>query len=95
MDTIPTRIASQDGVASRYIDEAEKYVPTGMCGFDKVELGAALLDEFGLKLDAFIYTSILCDSSRVVHLAMASIWSDVPSTVLDVRLELMTQDLNI
>jgi benzoyl-CoA reductase/2-hydroxyglutaryl-CoA dehydratase subunit BcrC/BadD/HgdB len=84
LDTIPCRIASQEGVASRYIDEAEKYVPTGMCGLDKVELGAALLDEYGVKPDVFIYTSIPCDSSRIAHPAMASIWSDVPSISLDV-----------
>ena len=83
LDMLPTRIASQPDVASRYIDAAEKFIPTSMCGIDKVELGAALLGEYGVKPDAFLYTSVPCDSSRIAHPAIDDMFG-VPSYTIDI-----------
>jgi len=67
LDTIPTRIASMEDLAGRYIDETEKYAPTSMCAIDKVQLGVALMNEFGIKIDAFVHATVPCDSARIAY----------------------------
>lgn len=66
-DTVPTRIASQEELCARYIDEAEKYAPTSMCAIDKAQLGVALKGEYGIKFDAFVHATVPCDSSRIAY----------------------------
>lgn len=83
LDMMPTRIASKVDVTARYVDEAEKYVPATVCGLDKVELGIALLGEYGLKPDGFSYCTVPCDSARVSHPAMDKIFG-VPSYKWDI-----------
>lgn len=83
LDMMPTRIACNVEVTSVYVDEAEKHVPSSVCGLDKVELGIALRGDYGLKPDAFVYCSVPCDSARVCHPAIDKIL-DVPSFRLDI-----------
>ncbi|AGA68251.1 Benzoyl-CoA reductase/2-hydroxyglutaryl-CoA dehydratase subunit, BcrC/BadD/HgdB [Desulfitobacterium dichloroeliminans LMG P-21439] len=84
LDMIPTRIASQPELAGKYIDIAEKHVCSSMCAIDKVDLGAILSGDMPEKPDAFVYTSVPCDSSRVAypyiaeHLGVPSYCMDVP-----------------
>jgi benzoyl-CoA reductase/2-hydroxyglutaryl-CoA dehydratase subunit BcrC/BadD/HgdB len=82
LDMVPTRISSNVEVTSVYVDAAEKYVPTTVCGLDKVELGVALCGDYGLKPDGFVYCSVPCDSARVCHPAIDKILG-VPSFRLD------------
>ena len=67
LDTIPTRIASMEDLAGRYIDETEKCAPTSMCAIDKVQLGVALKNEFGINIDAFVHATVPCDSARIAY----------------------------
>ncbi len=67
LDTIPTRIASMEDLCGRYIDETEKYAPTSMCAIDKAQLGVALKNEFGVKIDAFVHATVPCDSARIAY----------------------------
>lgn len=83
LDMIPTRIASQPELASKYIDLAEQHVAGSMCGIDKVDLGAILSGDLPEKPDAFIYSTVPCDSSRVAYPAIDK-FLGVPSFCIDV-----------
>jgi len=83
MDMIPTRLASQPELVSKYIDIAEKHVPASMCGIDKVDLGAILSGDITEKPDAFVYSSVPCDSSRVAY-PFIDQYLGVPSYCIDV-----------
>lgn len=67
LDTISTRIASQEQLCSRYIDETEKYAPISMCGIDKAQLGCIIKDELGVPVDAFVHATVPCDSARIAY----------------------------
>lgn len=82
LDMLPTRIASTPEVAAKYIDAAEQYVSPSMCGIDKVELGAALCGDYGVQPDAFVYTTVPCDSSRLAYPAIEELWG-IPTYTLD------------
>ncbi|MEG2105120.1 MAG: 2-hydroxyacyl-CoA dehydratase family protein, partial [Oscillospiraceae bacterium] len=81
-DTIPTRIASQEELCSRYIDEAEKYAPQSMCAIDKAQLGCVLKGEIGVKIDGFLHGSVPCDSSRIAYPLMERVL-DCPCMTID------------
>ena len=82
LDTIPTRIASMEDLCSRYIDETEKYAPTSMCAIDKAQLGCALKNEFGVKIDAFVHATVPCDSARIAYPMMERLF-DCPCFTFD------------
>lgn len=82
LDTIPTRIASMEDLCSRYIDETEKYAPTSMCAIDKAQLGVALKNEFGIKIDAFVHATVPCDSARIAYPMMERLF-DCPCFTFD------------
>jgi len=67
LDCISTRIASQEAICSRYIDETEKYAPTSMCGIDKAQLGCMIKGELGVPVDAFVHATVPCDSARIAY----------------------------
>jgi benzoyl-CoA reductase/2-hydroxyglutaryl-CoA dehydratase subunit BcrC/BadD/HgdB len=83
LDMIPTRLASQGDMAHGYIDLAEKHIPSSICGIDKVILGAILAGDVPEKPDAFVYSTVPCDSSRVVYPYVDKL-INVPSYVIDV-----------
>jgi hypothetical protein len=85
LDTVPIRLSPNPVLAARFIDAAEKYVPNSMCGIDKVELGMTLLNQFGAEPDAFVYSSVPCDSSRIAYPNMHNILAKqgIPSYVFD------------
>ena len=82
LDTIPTRIASMEDLAGRYIDETEKCAPTSMCAIDKVQLGVALKNEFGINIDAFVHATVPCDSARIAYPMMERLF-DCPCFTFD------------
>lgn len=67
LDTISTRIASQEELCGRFIDETEKYAPASMCGIDKAQLGCVLKGELGVQVDAFVHATVPCDSARIAY----------------------------
>ena len=75
LDTIPTRIATQEELCSRFIDETEKHAPTSMCAIDKAQLGAALKGEFGVTPDAFVHATVPCDSARIAYPMMERLFN--------------------
>lgn len=75
LDCISTRIASQEAICGRYIDETEKYAPTSMCGIDKAQLGCVLKDEMGVKVDAFVHATVPCDSARIAYPIMERLFN--------------------
>lgn len=82
LDSTPIRLSPNPTLTSRFIDSAEKFVPPSTCGICKTYLGAAIEDQFGVKADAFVYSAVPCDSSRVVFPNMERIWN-VPTFSLD------------
>ncbi|MDR1070106.1 MAG: 2-hydroxyacyl-CoA dehydratase family protein [Gracilibacteraceae bacterium] len=97
LDMIPTRLASTPEVAARYIDLAEKYIAPTMCGIDKVDIGAILSGDMPDKPDAFIYSTVPCDNSRVAypficdHLGCPSYCIDVPFRKNEMGFEYMAR----
>jgi benzoyl-CoA reductase/2-hydroxyglutaryl-CoA dehydratase subunit BcrC/BadD/HgdB len=83
IDAMSTRLASQVERTSRYIDLAEKYVPSTLCGLDKVDLGIMLSGDFSDKPDAFIYGTVPCDNARAAFPAISNILG-VPSFCVDI-----------
>ncbi|WP_094607526.1 Benzoyl-CoA reductase subunit B [Sporomusa silvacetica DSM 10669] len=81
LDCVPTRIASSKEGVARYVDIAEKYVPSSLCGLDKTDIGAILSGDIE-KPDAIIYASAPCDSTRVAYPAIAD-HLGVPSYCID------------
>jgi hypothetical protein len=67
MDTIPIRLSPNPVLTGKFIDAAEKYVPATTCGLCKTYLGTLIEDQYGVKADAFVYSTVPCDSSRVVY----------------------------
>jgi len=82
LDTVSTRIASMEDLCGRYIDETEKYAPTSMCGIDKAQLGCAILNEYGVKADAFVHATVPCDSARIAYPIIERLL-DCPTFTLD------------
>jgi len=67
LDTIPIRLSPNPVLTGKFIDAAEKYVPPTTCGLCKTYLGTLVEDQYGVKADAFVYSTVPCDSSRVVY----------------------------
>jgi len=67
LDTIPIRLSPNPVLTGKFIDAAEKYVPATTCGLCKTYLGTLVEDQYGVKADAFVYSTVPCDSSRVVY----------------------------
>jgi len=84
LDMLPTRLCTTPELAAKYIDIAEEHVAASMCGIDKVDLGTVLSGDIPEKPDAFIYSTVPCDSSRVAypaidkHLGVPSYCMDIP-----------------
>lgn len=81
IDALPVRLAASSDIF-KYIDIAEKSVPSTICGLDKVDLGVILTGDLGFKPDAFIFCTLPCDSARSTYAAMADILG-VPYFILD------------
>ncbi|MEG1492179.1 MAG: 2-hydroxyacyl-CoA dehydratase family protein [Oscillospiraceae bacterium] len=82
LDVAPIRLSPSPELAGKFIDEAHKYCPSTMCGLDAIELGMTVLDQFGDKPDAFIYSAVPCDSSRTAYPAMQKLLG-VPTFIVD------------
>ena len=82
LDTVPIRLSPNPVLTGKFIDSAERYVPPTTCGLCKTYLGAALEDQYGVHPDAFVYSCVPCDSSRVTYPNMARLF-DVPSFGFD------------
>ena len=82
LDTVPIRLSPSPNLAARFIDAAHKYAPQTMCGIDAVQLGMTLLNQFGPECDAFVYSSVPCDSSRLAYPNMEKLLK-VPTFVFD------------
>ncbi len=67
LDTIPIRLSPNPVLTGKFIDAAEKYVPPTTCGLCKTYLGTLVEDQYGVQADAFVYSTVPCDSSRVVY----------------------------
>lgn len=83
LDIISTRCATESDLAAKYVDIAEKHVTSSMCGIDKVALGAVISGDIADKPDAFIYSTVPCDSSRVSYPYIDQ-YIGVPSYCMDI-----------
>ena len=82
LDTVPIRLSPNPILTGKFIDSAERYVPPTTCGLCKTYLGAALEDQYGVHPDAFVYSTVPCDSSRVVYPNMERLFK-VPAYAFD------------
>ena len=74
LDTVPIRLSPNPVLTGKFIDSAERYVPQTTCGLCKTYLGAALEKQYGIWPDAFVYSAVPCDSSRVTYPNMERIF---------------------
>lgn len=81
IDALPVRLAASTDIY-KYIDLAEKYVPSTICGLDKTDLGVILSGDLGFRPDAFIFCTLPCDSARTTYAAIAD-YLQVPYYILD------------
>ncbi len=73
LDQLPLSLAPNTDVAAKYIDLCERYTNQSMCALDKIELGALLAGQYGVEPDAFVYSTVPCDSSRIAYPSMQKI----------------------
>lgn len=73
LDQLPLSLASNIPLAAKYIDLCENSTNQSMCALDKIELGALLAGQYGVEPDAFVYSTVPCDSSRIAYPNMQKI----------------------
>ncbi|MDR1132301.1 MAG: 2-hydroxyacyl-CoA dehydratase family protein, partial [Oscillospiraceae bacterium] len=73
LDQLPLSLAPNVEVASKYIDLSEGVANQSMCAISKIELGALLAGQYGVEPDAFVYSTVPCDSSRIAYPNMQKI----------------------
>ena len=73
LDQLPLSLAPNIDVASKYIDLSERYANQSMCALSKIEMGALIADQYGVEPDAFVYSTVPCDSSRIAYPNMQKI----------------------
>lgn len=81
LDQLPLSLASNTNVASKYLDLCEQHTNQSMCTIDKIELGALLAGEYGVEPDAFVYSTVPCDSSRIAYPNMQKILNKPTFTI--------------
>ena len=82
LDQLPLSTAPYVDMTAKFIDLCEAHTNQSMCSIDKVEMGALLADQVGVKPDAFVYSTVPCDSSRIAYPVMEKLW-DVPTFNVD------------
>lgn len=75
LDQLPLALAPTTDAASKFIDLCENSTNQSMCALDKIELGVLLADQYGITPDAFVYSTVPCDSSRIAYPNMEKIWN--------------------
>jgi benzoyl-CoA reductase/2-hydroxyglutaryl-CoA dehydratase subunit BcrC/BadD/HgdB len=83
LDMISTRVSTDIKLAGKYVDLAERHIAPSMCGIIKVDVGAIMSSDMPEKPDAFIYSTVPCDSSRVGMPALDK-YLNVPTYTLDI-----------
>lgn len=74
LDQLPLSTAPKGDMNSKFVDMCEAKTNQSMCSIDKVEMGALLADQYGLVPDAFVYSTVPCDSSRIAYPIMGKMW---------------------
>ncbi|MGI5985080.1 MAG: 2-hydroxyacyl-CoA dehydratase [Clostridiales bacterium] len=82
LDQLPLSTAPKVDMTAKFIDICETKTNQSMCSIDKVEMGVLLADQYGIKPDAFVYSTVPCDSSRIAYPIMEKIWN-VPTFNID------------
>ncbi len=82
LDQLPLSLAPNIDIAAKYIDLCEQHTNQSMCALDKIELGALLAGQYGVEPDAFVYSTVPCDSSRIAYPNMQKILNK-PTFTLD------------
>ena len=82
LDQLPLSTATNVDMTAKFVDLCEAHTNQSMCSIDKVEMGALLADQIGVKPDAFVYSTVPCDSSRIAYPIMEKIWN-VPTFNVD------------
>lgn len=82
LDQLPLSLAANTSVASKYLDICEQHTNQSMCTIDRIELGALIAGEYGVEPDAFVYSTVPCDSSRIAYPNMQKILNK-PTFTLD------------
>ncbi|MEG2367982.1 MAG: 2-hydroxyacyl-CoA dehydratase family protein, partial [Oscillospiraceae bacterium] len=82
LDQLPLSLAPNGEIAAKYIDLCERHTNQSMCALDKIELGALLAGQYGVEPDAFVYSTVPCDSSRIAYPNMQKILNK-PTFIFD------------
>lgn len=82
LDMLPLTLAPNPSMAAKFIDLTERYTNQSMCALDKIEMGVLVAGQYGVEPDAFVYSTLPCDSSRIAYPAMQKILGK-PAFVID------------
>ena len=74
LDQLPLSTAPKPEMTAKFIDSCERKTNQSMCALDKVELGVLLEDQYGVTPDAFAFSTVPCDSSRIAYPIMSKMW---------------------
>lgn len=73
LDQLPLALAPNTDMAAKFIDLCESKTNQSMCALDKIELGVLLAGQYDVEPDAFVYSTVPCDSSRIAYPNMEKI----------------------
>lgn len=73
LDQLPLALAPTTDLAAKFIDLCESKTNQSMCALDKIELGVLLAGQYDVEPDAFVYSTVPCDSSRIAYPNMEKI----------------------
>jgi len=82
LDQLPLSLAPNVDLAAKFIDLSEQHANQSMCALSKIEMGALLAGQYGVEPDAFVYSTVPCDSSRIAYPNMEKIF-DKPTFTID------------
>lgn len=74
LDQLPLSTAPNTDMTAKFIDACEAKTNQSMCALDKVEMGVLLTDQYGVTPDAFVFSTVPCDSSRIAYPIMSKLW---------------------
>lgn len=81
LDQLPLSLAPIPEMSAKFIDLTERYTNQSMCALDKIELGVLLAGQYGVEPDAFVYSTVPCDSSRIAYPNMEKIFGKPVFTI--------------
>lgn len=67
IDCVTLLFSEFTSLAAKYIEESAIMSDGGLCSLDRINLGGAILKNYGMTPELFVYNPVTCDSSRTAY----------------------------